>query len=154
MAADLMTNEHNVFRNMGPNGPVDMVAVSPKGTVHLVQVTLGRRKEPWGNAGFSSHKHVKVWNVLAICYPDAIEYRTREGKPMHFKNGELKATDKVKVRTIRTRRAKRPGIHNLPRKSPEELFRMCEQRIFQNMSSSRLDRIINDGPRQSGRIVG
>ena len=153
VAADLMANDFSVFRNMGPNGPVDMVAVSPGGMVHLVQVTLGRRKGPWATSGFSSHGRVKIWNVLAICYPDKIEYRTREGKPMWIDRGELTAMDHVKVKTRITRQAKRPGIDNLPWKSPEERYKLAQQRMFQHLSSEQLDRIINDGQATRARQI-
>ena len=115
VAEDLVMRGFHVFRNVGPNGPVDMIALSPRGGVYLVQVTAGRKKGRGKPGGYSPHTNVRVWNVLAVSYPDRVRYQTRDGKEMVFRGGNLVVPDlPAIVRKPRIRRRPRTPDNALP----------------------------------------
>ncbi|MCL5984195.1 MAG: hypothetical protein JRN35_04845 [Nitrososphaerota archaeon] len=115
VSQDLMARGFHVFRNMGPNGPVDLMALSPRGRVYLLQVTAGRKKGRGKCGGYSPHANVRVWNVLAVSYPDRVRYQTRDGKEMVFRGGNLVVPDHPTiVLKLRTRRRPRTPNNALP----------------------------------------
>lgn len=154
VAEDLMSRGFSVFRSLGPNGPVDLVAVSPRGKPHLVQVTVGRPRNRGRYGGFDPHRDVRVWNVLAICYPDKIEYRTRDDKAMHFSRGELVVGERVpnvrRPRQPRIPKPRAPTLHNQPPMSAEELRESGYQTMWRHFKGERLDRLIKYGPTSLG----
>lgn len=80
VAVDLMKKGFAVFRNLSPIGPVDMVAISMGGSgeVLKVQATAGKIKKP-ATRCFNRHADQKNWNVLAVGFPDGIQYFDRGG---------------------------------------------------------------------------
>ncbi len=115
VSQDLMARGFHAFRNMGPNGPVDLVALSPRGRVYLVQVTVGRMERGGRYGSYGLHKNVRTWDVLAVCYPDKVRYQTRDGKEMVFRRGNLVVPDlPTIVRKPRTRRRPRTPDNTLP----------------------------------------
>ena len=129
MSQDLMARGFHVFRNMGPNGPVDLVALSPSGSVHLVQVTVGRRKRQGKSGGYNLHESVRTWDVLAVCYPDQVCYQTRDRKEMVFREGNLVVPDRpTLVLKLRTRRRPRTPNNALPAQMSARAAREEENR--------------------------
>ena len=115
VSQDLMARGFHVFRNMGPNEPVDLVTLSPNGNIHLVQVTVGRKKKRGKSGGYNLHESVRTWDVLAVCYPDQVCYQTRDRKEMVFREGNLVVLDHPTiVRKPRTRRRPRVPDNALP----------------------------------------
>ncbi len=115
VSQDLMARGFHAFRNMGPNGPVDLIALSPRGRVYLVQVTVGRMGRGGRHGSYGLHKNVRTWDVLAVCYPDKVRYQTRDGKEMVFRGGNLVVPDHPTiVLKLRTRRRPRTPNNALP----------------------------------------
>ncbi len=83
VAIDLMKKGFAVFRNLSPVGPVDMVAISMggNGLVLKIQATAGKIKKP-ATRVFSRHTAQKNWNVLAVGFPEGIQYFDRRGNPL------------------------------------------------------------------------
>ena len=84
ISADLIRRGFAVFRNQSPQGPVDMVAMSPSnGAILKVQATTASRSRTRQAIGYDHHKKDRHWDVLAVRFPDEIRYYKRSGVQIH-----------------------------------------------------------------------
>lgn len=80
ISADLIRRGFAVFRNQSPQGPVDMVAMSPSnGAILKVQATTASRSGPNRAINYSRHRGDRHWDVLAVRFPNEIRYYKRSG---------------------------------------------------------------------------
>ena len=80
ISADLIRRGFAVFRNQSPQGPVDMVVMSPSnGTVLKIQATTATRSASKRVTNYNRHRGDRHWDVLAVRFPDEIRYYKRSG---------------------------------------------------------------------------
>ena len=80
ISADLIRRGFAVFRNQSPQGPVDMVAMSPSnGAILKVQATTASRSGSNRALNYDRHRKDRHWDVLAVRFPDEIRYYKRSG---------------------------------------------------------------------------
>ena len=80
ISADLIRRGFAVFRNQSPQGPVDMVAMSPSnGAVLKIQATTATRSASKRVTNYNRHRGDRHWDVLAVRFPDGIRYYKRSG---------------------------------------------------------------------------
>jgi hypothetical protein len=82
VSADLINRGFDVYRNVSPVGPVDMIALSGAGETLLVQVTSGYHNPRTGCRQYNNHEEQPLWNVIAVRYEDGIAYYSRSGEKL------------------------------------------------------------------------
>jgi hypothetical protein len=125
VAADLMNRGFYVYRNQSPVGPIDMLAVSPRGEVLRVQATCGDLSHT-GVARFNPHEDVPYWDVLAVGFDDEVRYFTRKKEEIALgtatKVTGLVAESPVPVEgqawAVITKRRPRKARRGRPQRSP------------------------------------
>ena len=87
ISADLIRRGFAVFRNQSPQGPVDMVAMSPfNGMVLKIQATTATRSASKRVTNYNRHRGDRHWDVLAVRFPDEIRYYKRSGVQINPKS--------------------------------------------------------------------
>ena len=107
ISADLIRRGFAVFRNQSPQGPVDLVAMSPtNGSVLKIQATTASQSGMRRTINYNRHPKDPHWDVLAVRFPGEIRYFKRSG-------GQINPTSRGARTLLRTL----PGEGNTVRPS-------------------------------------